>query len=50
VVAAGVTHEPKSLSDVRSADARSADIERIEGVVRTFHVSRNKIEPSESSR
>jgi hypothetical protein len=30
------------------AEARSAEIERPEGVVRSFQVSLNKVEPSES--
>jgi hypothetical protein len=30
------------------AEARSAEIERPEGVIRTFHVSLNKVEPSKS--
>ena len=46
----GVGHEAKSLSDVRRPDARSAEIECCEGVVRSFHVSLNKVEPRESKR
>jgi len=46
--AAGVGHEPKPLSDVRSADARSADIDRPDGVTFDFQVSVNKVEPSEA--
>jgi hypothetical protein len=37
------------LPDVRSADARSAEIERPAGVTRSFQVSLNKVEPSEAS-
>lgn len=44
----GVSHEPKSLSDVRSADARSAQIRRPDGVSLRFQVSRNSVEPCES--
>jgi hypothetical protein len=36
------------LSDVRRTDARSAQINRPEGVLRSFHVSVNKVEPSKS--
>jgi hypothetical protein len=39
-------HNP--LSDVRRAEARSAEIERPDGVTRSFHVSLNKVEPSKS--
>jgi hypothetical protein len=42
----GVGHEVQSLSDVRRAEARSANIERPEGVVLAFHVRLNKVEPS----
>mgnify|MGYP003338890493 FL=1 len=45
----GVGHplcgEVQSLSDVRRTDARSAEIERPDGVVRCFHVSVYKVEP-----
>jgi hypothetical protein len=44
----GVGHDPKSLPDVRRTDARSAKIGREAGVVLTFQVSLNKVEPSES--
>ena len=33
---------------MRGTEARSAGIERPDGVVRTFHVSRYKVEPSEA--
>jgi len=39
----------QSLSDVRSADARSAQICRPNGVTRTFQVSRYKIPPAKGS-
>lgn len=39
--------ELESLADVRSTEARSAEIERPEGVTRAFHVSRYMVEPSE---
>jgi hypothetical protein len=35
------------LPDVRSTEARSAGIDRPNGVIRAFQVSRNKVEPSE---
>lgn len=46
----GVGHgdKPKPLSDVRRADARSAEIDSPDGVVRCFQVSVNKIEPTEA--
>ena len=44
----GVGHEVKPLTPVRSADARRAEIERPDGVIRRFHVSVYKVEPSES--
>jgi len=44
----GVGHEPQPLSDVRRADARSANIARPDGVTRVFHVSVYKVEPSEA--
>jgi hypothetical protein len=37
------------LSDVRRPDARSAGINRPDGVTRSFQVSRYKVEPEESS-
>ncbi len=46
-VCSGVGHPVQSLSDMRRTDARSADIGRPEGVVRTFQVSVYKVEPSE---
>ena len=45
-----VGHPVKSLSDVRRPEARSALIERPEGVVRTFHVRLYKVEPSKPVR
>ena len=42
--------EPEALSDVRGADARSAQIGRPDGVTRSFQVSVNKVEPLEASR
>lgn len=46
--AAGVGHKVKPLSDVRRPEARSAGIDRPEGVTRCFQVSVNKVEPSKS--
>jgi len=50
--AAGVGHplcdEEEPLSDVRGADARSAEIDRPDGVARTFQVSVYSVEPSEA--
>lgn len=43
----GVGHPVKSLADVRRTDARSAQICRPAGVVRTFQVSEYSVEPSE---
>jgi hypothetical protein len=43
----GVGHEVKPLSDVGRTIPRSAGIERPDGVTRCFHVSTNKVEPSE---
>ena len=40
--------EVQSLSDVRRADARSAEIDRFEGVTLSFHVSVYKVEPSKA--
>ena len=47
-LADGVGHEPESLSDVRRADARSAEINRPDGVALVFQVSANKVEPSKA--
>lgn len=41
-------HEPQALPDVRSAEARSAQICRPNGVARYFQVSENKVEPTEA--
>ena len=46
--ASGVGHPIQSLSDVRRAEARSAGIDRPEGVTRAFHVIRYKVEPTEA--
>ena len=50
--AEAVTHplcdEEEPLSDVRGADARSAQIDRPDGVARTFQVSVYSVEPSEA--
>lgn len=48
LAASGVGHPPQPLSDVRRADARSAEINRRAGVARTFQVSEYKVEPPES--
>lgn len=47
-VAFAVGHEVQPLSDVRRTDARSAEIERPNGVVRGFQVRVNKVEPTEA--
>jgi hypothetical protein len=44
----GVGHEVRSLPDVRSADARSAQIGRRNVVARAFQVRENKVEPVEA--
>lgn len=44
----GVGHPVQSLSDVRRTDARRAEIDRPEGVARSFQVSVYKVEPSKS--
>jgi hypothetical protein len=50
--AEAVTHplcdEEESLSDVRGADARSAQIDRPDGVARSFQVSVYSVEPSKA--
>lgn len=43
-----VGHPEQALADVRRAEARSAQIDRPDGVALTFHVSLNKVEPSEA--
>jgi hypothetical protein len=43
-----VGHPEQSLSDVRRADARRAQIDRPAGVTRCFQVSLNSVEPTES--
>jgi hypothetical protein len=40
--------EVQSLPDVRRPEARSAEIKSPDGVARSFHVSVNKLDPSES--
>jgi hypothetical protein len=42
----GVGHPIQSLPDVRRADARSAGIDRPDGVILAFQVSANMVEPS----
>jgi len=49
-IARGVGHEVQSLPDVRRPDARSAGIDRPDGVTRCFQVSANKVEPSKTVR
>jgi hypothetical protein len=44
----GVGHEVDPLPDVRSADARRAQIRRPNGVTRSFQISRNSVEPREA--
>jgi len=44
----GQPNKPEALSDVRRADARSAQICSPEGVARGFHVSVYKVEPAEA--
>jgi hypothetical protein len=46
--ACGVGHPVEALSDVRSADARRAQISRCAGVARSFQVSLYKVEPLEA--
>jgi hypothetical protein len=48
VVGVGQPNKPEALSDVRRADARSAQISSPEGVARCFHVSVYKVEPAEA--
>jgi hypothetical protein len=48
--ASGVGHPVQSLSDVRGATARSAQICRPNGVTRVFQVSRYKVKPLKGSR
>ena len=47
-VGQGLCGKEQALSDVRRADARSAQICRPEGVLRAFHVRLNKVEPREA--
>jgi hypothetical protein len=46
----GEGHEEEPLPDVRSTDARSAQIRRSDGVTLVFQVSRNSVEPREAVR
>jgi hypothetical protein len=48
LLAVGVGHPKQSLSDMRSAEARSAQIDRPAGVARCFQVSLYKVDPSKS--
>jgi hypothetical protein len=48
VVGVGHPNKPEALSDVRRADARSAQISRPAGVARSFQVSLYKVEPTEA--
>jgi hypothetical protein len=43
-----LSDEPEPLSDMRRADARSAQIRSPDGVARGFHVSVYKVEPAEA--
>jgi hypothetical protein len=42
------SNKPETLTDVRGADARSAQICRPNGVARSFHVSAYSVEPAEA--
>ncbi len=42
------SNKPEALADVRSADARSAQISRPKGVARCFHVRLYSVEPAEA--
>jgi hypothetical protein len=44
----GVGHPVEPLPDMRSAEARSAGIDRPDGIARRFQVSRYKVEPSKA--
>ena len=44
----GVGHEEEPLPDVRSTNARCAEIHRPEGVTLCFHITLNNVEPSEA--
>jgi hypothetical protein len=44
----GVGHEVKPLADMGGAEARSAGIDRPDGVTRCFQVSVNNVEPSKA--
>jgi hypothetical protein len=46
----GVGHEPESLPDVRSPDARSRETDWREGVTFSFQVILNKVEPPVGNR
>jgi hypothetical protein len=47
-VAQPLSDKPETLTDVRGADARSAQICRPNGVARCFHVSAYSVEPAEA--
>ena len=49
-LAAGVGHEPQSLSDMRRPDARSRNTGRCKGITTTFQIRLNKVEPAMSNR
>jgi hypothetical protein len=46
----GACNEPKSLADMRRADARRREIDRPAGVTNSFQVRLNKVEPSVAHR
>jgi hypothetical protein len=46
--ARGLGHEVKPLAEHRRTVPRSAGIRRPDGVIRSFQVSRNNVEPSKS--
>jgi hypothetical protein len=50
LLALGLGHEPESLPDMRSPDARSRDTDCPEGVTFTFQVILNKVEPAVVNR
>jgi hypothetical protein len=45
-----VGHEPEALSDVRRADARSAQTDRRDGESKVLQVSANSADPVEANR
>jgi hypothetical protein len=48
VVGQPFSNKPDPLPDVRSTDARSAEIDRPAGVTRSFQVSLYKVEPAKA--